>query len=508
MLNQLTSTNHQHSLVITKLSRWTTHWLLNLIAVLPALWITASASASANINKPSSWPQNARLILKEQGQKLNHTITVTSPNNFKLGFENGLNYGLSQWYDLYHDPQQTTDLTDNHTNYIPEHEQGALFNQCINPHDLIAHVASAKGLYRYVPRGVKIIENGPIRVVIENRHHPMLGRKNQTLEFVTRYSIYADGKIFITNTLTASKAQSLTMWRNSIIGLSDPTYKVTPQQGQMTVKNDRIIDSTKQWQTNQWRGLQLNLPDWRSFNITHNDKNTLTLGKQLSGTKKPLVDGRYQIDSNPIKFGWLRGDSIAMPRQWHDKKAKFIYAYWDPSTPAPFNNWTDASIMLIPAANNPKQGNGAGIHGWKGFKRVYYEYGKLDLAANQSIRQHYLMVLGSNQNSRLADLRHHANADKLANQYLAAANQPAFRLASGSYMVNLDGGVYNHLTSKSGLVYVYEINSSNDLTLFLDGRQLIINQDYLRQNLGNGSQLIQLNPALSQYDTLAMLENY
>ena len=362
----------------------------------------------------------APLSLKtsEQGEGLSHKVIVESPGNFRIAFENGLNYGLSQWFDLYHDPQALIDLTDNATNYIPYHEQGALFNQCLNPDDLIAHVAGAKNQFKDVARSLTILESGPDKVVLENAHHPMLGKKNESLLFKTRYTIYPDGKIYIKNTMHAIEPQEITMWRNSIVGLSDPTYKVNTEAGEFIVKGEKtILDASKKWKIDQWKGYQFNLPDWRSFDIVSNTHDTLVLGQQIAGASKALSGGTYKIDSNPIKYGWLRGDSVAFPKQWHEKMSKFIYAHWDPATPEPYKNWTSASIMLVPSPKNEKQGFGAGIHGWKGFKRVYYEYGGFSMKKDESISQDYLMVLGSNNNENLADLRSTEVANQVADQY-------------------------------------------------------------------------------------------
>ncbi|WDE95770.1 hypothetical protein PQO03_08585 [Lentisphaera profundi] len=372
------------------------------------------------------------LKTSQEGKGLNHKIIVESPGNFRLAFENGLNYGLSQWFDLKHDPDALFDLTDNATNYIPVHEQGALFNQCLNPDDLIAHVAGAKNHFKEVPRSIKVLERSPIKVVLENSHHPMLGKKNEGLLFKTRYTIYPDGKIFIKNTLIAIEAQDITMWRNSIVGLSDPTYKVNTDSGKMIIEADKTMtDKSKKWKTDQWSGYQLNLPDWRSYEIISNTENTLALGKQISGANKPLLAGDYKIDSRRTKFGWLRGDSVAFPKTWHEKTSKFIYAYWDPSTPEPYKSWSSASIMLVPSPANEKQGFGAGIHGWKGFKRMYYEYGSFSMKKDESISQEYLLVLGSNTSKVLPDLRSREVALKIAEEYRATCTNKSSYPSAG-----------------------------------------------------------------------------
>ena len=98
------------------------------------------------------------------------------------------------------------------------------------------------------------------------------------------------------------------MWRNSIVGLSDPTYMVRSEAGEMVVvESKKVVDKSKKWRVNQWQGFQLNLPDWRSFDIISNSEDTLVLGQQIARGQKPLKGGKYKIASNPVKFGWLRG---------------------------------------------------------------------------------------------------------------------------------------------------------------------------------------------------------
>jgi hypothetical protein len=454
-----------------------------------------------------NWVCAAPLTLKttQEGQGLSHRVIVESPANFKLVFENGLNYGLSQWFDLHHDPKALIDLTDNPI--VPEtpNEQGALFNQCLNPDDMIAHVAGARSLFKDVLRSIKIIEQGPLRVILENRHHPMFGRiKNDGLLFKTRYTIYADGKIFINNMLIGLKAQQITMWRNSIVGLSDPSYKANTLQGQMTVVNNKVIDKTQNWRVNQWVGFQLNLPDWRSFNIKSNTKDTLVLGRKIAGSNKPISAGPYELDSKQVKYGWLRGDEIAFPHQWHKDNASFIYASWDPTTPAPNTNWTSASIMLVPAPGNEKQGHGVGLHGWRGFKRMYYEYGGFYLKKDQTISQDYMLVLGSNSNKNLPDLRHHNNATKTAKKYIKSTKFKSFDASDGSFDITLKKGAYNFLTAKEGFPYAFEVNSTAELQLYLDGDLLVKDRDYLIQPTSKDGQILKLAQRFTAYDTLAM----
>lgn len=314
----------------------------------------------------SVYAENVGLKLSETGKGLDHTVAVESPGLFKLGFENGLNYGLTQWYDLVNDPQAKIDISQNHTGYLPEHAQGALFNQCLNPDDLIGHVVSARNQFKETPRSIKILEKGPARVVLENSYHPMLGKQNIELLFNTHYVIYPTGKIYIKNTFTALSPQEITMWRNSVLGLGDPAYQTKADTGTVELSGENVLtDKTKKWKVDQWKGFQVNLPGWISFEIDSNTENTLKVGKQVAGGKK-LTGGKYSIATQQTKYGWLRGDSVTFPKSWHKGSADFIFACWDKSSPSPYTDWTKASIMLSPFPGNPKQGEHVGLHGWGG----------------------------------------------------------------------------------------------------------------------------------------------
>lgn len=108
-------------------------------------------------------------------------------------------------------------------------------------------------------------------------------------------------------------------------------------------------------------------------------------GKVLWQTEQP--------EEYAIIYGWIRCDSTTQPVSYHREPASFVFAFWDPATPEPYSTWTSASILLVPDADNPRQGHGGRLHGWRGCKRLYYEYGEIVLKAGDSITQNYLIQL-------------------------------------------------------------------------------------------------------------------
>jgi len=447
--------------------------------------------------------EQIELKLSETGTGLDHTVIIESPGMFKLGFENGLNYGLSQWFDLVNDPQAKVDISHNYTDYLSAHAQGALFNQCLNPDDLIGHVASAKLHFKDTPRSIKIIESGPVRVIVENSYHPMLGKQNKTLLFNTRYVIYPTGKMFIKNIFTALKPQTITLWRNSILGVGDPAYSLNADKGiiELTEKNV-LTDKTKKWKLNQWKGYQITLPGWNSFEIAANTETTITVGKQLSGGK-PLSSGEYTISTQRTKYGWLRGDSVKFPKTWHNKSSDFILACWDKTTPKPYSEWTKASVMLTPFPNNPKQGGGAGLHGWSGYKRTYYEYGKFEMKQDEKITQYYMINLGAENSEFLPNII----SKEIAKTYADDYRQPVilkngeFSKQNGCYILN------NHKIDfdAAGIERIYpvfQLTGNSTPKVKLNNAKLQEGKDYISQINKNNQVIVQILRKLSNKNTL------
>jgi len=433
------------------------------------------------------------LTLSEDGEGLDHIVTVESRDLFKLGFENGLNYGLTQWFDLVADPQAERDLSQNHTGYLPEHAQGALFNQCLNPHDLIGHVVSARRQFKKTPRSIKVLERGPVRVVVENSYHPMLAKQDTDLLFNTRYVIYPTGKIFIVNTLTALEMQEITMWRNSVLGLGDPSFDIRSDAGVATLSGERELSVPgKHWKPDVWRGRQVTLPGWTAFEIVGNSATTLTIGRQLSGSK-PLSGGNYVIGSQATVFGWLRGDSVTFPKTWHKEPAEFLFCNWDKATPPPLTDWTQASIMLVPFPGNPRQGGGGGLHGWKGYKRLYYEFGTFSLQKNESVTQYYMMQLGTEHSGILPHIGSRDAARVYADDYRIPLNvaNATFDKRNGYYALAGTEAVFD-IGERTTVFPVFALAGSAVPEVLLNGQHLRPGIDYIGQINDDGTVVVQL----------------
>jgi len=355
--------------------------------------------------------------VSESGADLDHEVTVEAAKRFRLVFEARKNYGITKWFDLSGDPYGKTDLLSNPTGYIPSHAQGALFNQCLNPGDLIGHVAAAGSVHKDIPRSIRIVGSLPDRAIIENRYSPVLGRANPDLVFTTRYVIHGDGRIYVRSTLSAVTAQKITLWRNCIVTLGDPTFHTNVAE-KLTAElrgPDQLLVSNAEWQPSEWVGHVAEQDGYRYYDIVHNTRNVLTV-KPRNPQREPS-GGALSIRSHPTRYGWLRCDSVSQPIAWHRDPAEFIYAYWDPNTPEPYQNWTKASIMLVPRPANARQGYGGRLHGWRGCKRMFFETGAFELGPGDSVTQHYLIQLGSCGDDVLPDLSDLATCRRIARQY-------------------------------------------------------------------------------------------
>lgn len=460
------------------------------------------------------------MSVTESGTGIDHTVTVESAGQFRLVFEAAMNYGLSKWYDLVNDPAASLDIAQNPTNYLPQHEQGALFNQTMSPGDLIGHIVAAKKCQPDLYRSLTIVENTPVRSVIEVSYHPMIGTANNILIlFNDRYHVYPDGKIYITHKMHSDIDQSLTDWRNFVIGLGDPSFNPVNDSGTNGAYDsvtNTITDMSKSWLTNQLAGYMVNSYGSKWI-ISGNSTNVLQLGTWLGGAISP-VSGTYTIGSTQDKYGWVRATDFMNPYNYSSNVAKYIFEYWDPTTPAPNTHWTKASIMLVPKANNPYQGKQL-RHEWQGFKRWFYDAGAVKLAAGQDIIQYYMLQLGADNSSILPNIICSAVADPYANDYL----NPGTLLVTTGTFTGYDATEGTYLITANNNQTLFQINGTNykrikpafKITgynskkapqITMDGQPKQIGTDFTAALLNSSTLLVQLQSDIGTNATISLSE--
>ena len=387
-------------------------------------------------------PAYAGLTLIDSGSGINRVVTIESSGQFRLAFEAAMNYGLSKWYDLVNDPTASLNILANPTNYLPVHAQNAIFNQCIAQGDVIGHVISASLDWPDVARSLTIIENGPLRVIVENSYSPMLdGSVNTNIVFTDRYWIYHSGQIYISHKLHSLTTQSVGEWRNSVIGLGDPFYLGSGDTMSAIADNGvrTLTDSTKSWATNQWANYAVQEGN-ETWLIVSNTATALTVGAKIGGGgADTLISTTYNIETSEYHGGWIRASASENPWTYGGSQS-YIFEYWDPATPAPNTNWTKASVMLVPAPGNPSQGV-ISTHGWQGFKRFYYGGLDLNLTAGQDIIQYYMIQLGTQGSGILPNINSSTVAGPIASVYLADQTPPTIDITDTSSSYHISGRV-------------------------------------------------------------------
>lgn len=297
----------------------------------------------------------------------------------------------------------------------------------------------------------------------------------------TAYTIYPTGRIGIIHSIKSEEKQVIELWRNSTISLGDPSYRFDGvAKGNGTLKGTVVADPSQCWKSDEFAGMQVNFPDWITYEILGNSATELNLGRQLTGGKS-ASDGSYWINSRNGKYGWLRCSDLQSPYSWQGSVSEYLREYWDPSTPEPYRNWTKASIMLVPKPDNPKQG-GQGIHGWDRFKRFYYEHGRFDMNAGETITQFYMIQLGTSGDKLLPDLSEPETARIHAASYRnpatlefssGSAMDPAFDFGRASYKIRAAAGkVAFKITGSRCLRPVFEvkgISGDSPLKIQVDG---------------------------------------
>jgi hypothetical protein len=369
-----------------------------------------------------------------------HRFFIEAPGEFRIGFVRAMNYGLSEWYDLHHDPDAKSNLTRRDLGKAANGFQGALFNQVINPHDVIAHIGLAGTRFKDVEKTLEIIEDGPLRVIVEASYYTMLSSTvSKEFKLRTRYAIYPTGRIYIRNTLTFEADYTLTTWRHATISLGDPQHYAygTKEKGTAELVDAATIrNPTAQWPPGALKNMVLQQPKWNTWLITDNTETQLTVGRQLSG-RDALAPGAYEIGSSETVYGWLRGNSVTNPHAWSNKSAAFAFVYWDKTTPAPYADYSRASLLLAPAPEN-RFGGSPALHSWLGFKRYYYGGDmKIPGKKGEAIVQHYFIQLGAEESALLPDIRTADVGRPFATSYLTPIPGLTFDRSDGCYRLDL-----------------------------------------------------------------------
>jgi hypothetical protein len=307
---------------------------------------------------------NGEMRLVDSGSGLSRTVTVESTGLFRLVFEAADNWGIAQWYDLVNDPSARTNLTGpgfGVTKDISTAEPG-LFQQVF---------------YGTTPNDPKLYTRAA------GSYFPKSPRTFNILED-------SPARVVV-QAISSPVTNAVGVLSNVTV---DVTYYIYPN-GKIYIHS--ILRVAKAQTASEWRCAALGLSD-------------------------PTSADPY---SGPDSTGWIRSSASQNPYEYAEAAERYIFAYWRASTtPAPYKNFTKASILLIPNPRNPNQGR-QGRHNWHGWKRWYYGNVSLNMTAGQSLTQDYLIQLGTQGSGVLPDIKSSAVADPIAQAYFANPTPPS-----------------------------------------------------------------------------------
>ena len=354
--------------------------------------------------------------LTRAGTGINETVTVEAQGLYRLVFEAGDNWGCAQWYDLVNDPAANVNLTKSTDVGIisgPDKEEPGLFNMV---------------WYGTQPNDPKLYMHAA------KYDFPNTARSFTVLESnPNRVVVEAVSHPM----LPAGVLDNLTV---------KVQYSIYPD-GRIYI-DSHMTAAAPQNITSEWRCAVMGLCD---------PPNT------QSGA--------------PDSAGWIRSTTTQNPYNWTAGPEKYIYAYWSKSTPAPYADFTKASVMLVPinlTGGNPDMVK-QGAHGWTGFKRWYYSsYGAISMAAGETITQHYLLQLGAENSSILPNLSTSAVCNPIANAYIADPTPPPVQTyclgdANGDGFVTFQDYIVLELNfGKSGSTWAMGDFNGDGVTNFKD----------------------------------------
>ncbi len=328
-----------------------------------------------NSNTPAIVPAatlNNSLQLSYSGSVGTRLVTVIAPGQFELIFDEGDNWGIAYWYDLVNDPGTTTNLLGPAYVPGPGHDislaEPGLFNRTYYDN--------------FPPSDAKQFDRASFY------YFPNSPRQLSILEYnSSRIIIQTKGEPAVTATGVV----------NNLIGTTQ--YTIYP--------NGRIYVHYVATLTN-------------AFNFVSNIFSDVTL-------EDPTQLGTNPPDSQ----GWIRASATQNPYTSVAGAESYLFAYWSPSTPAPYTGYTKASVLLV---RNPANlhDNGQVIHSWAsgtGFGVVRWGWSSaaenFNIGAGGTLTEDMLIQLGTQGSTVLPNITTSTVAGPIAAFYIANPSPPA-----------------------------------------------------------------------------------
>jgi hypothetical protein len=348
--------------------------LLNTIKANAPTWTNSGSAASVvgglafseNLCTPlATFPQATGLRAAYDNNGLDGTqeLTITVPGQFKIGFEQADNWGLAQWFDLVNDPSATTNLLQ------PACPAGS---------------CNAGSLQQAEP-----------------------GMFN-----VTYYS-FADEKQFQKSShyFFPVAPRSLNILEHNSSRIVVETQSLPAVTSQDVLNN---VTGTARYY------IYSNGQIYVHYTCKVTNAVTITAGKFSDITfEDPTQTGTAPPDSQ----GWIRASATQNPYSSNAGVETYLFAYWGPSTPNPYTNYTKASIMIVHSPTN-SQGSQV-IHSWgsgtgHGVVRWGWLWPATDtaLGAGGSISIDYLIQIGTQGSTLLPNITSSTVAGPIATAYI------------------------------------------------------------------------------------------
>ena len=404
------------------------------------------------------------LKFTESGAGVEHQIHVEIPGKVRVGFENGMGYGLTQWFDLAHDPEAKTDLAHNPVIVHPGQrsqwpvddkmyrwlqfiEQGSLINTVYYTPDWHSYIVGLKDKFKNLPRSCAIIEKNAVRVVLESRCVPTYSTApvddaGPYAEDTARYHIYANGRILARTTSRFRKEFTAKVVRYGVIGLGDPTFfdsEWSENAGLQLVDSTHARLESAGWTPGVWKGRLLRVKKdgkEQKAEILGNTEDVLTL-KSIEPVSAPL---QWCLAADGRKYGWLRSTNEQDPFVYTGRIAKYIFVHWDKTTPAPWTDWSHASVLLVPHPNQKYDSNLP--HNLKWYKRHDFQKHDVLFEADKEQAHLWMMQLGTEGDALLPDIASIPAAARQAKWYEEQMALPEAKLdpLEGTYDLQITSG--------------------------------------------------------------------
>jgi hypothetical protein len=338
-------------------------------------------------------PAAAQLSVVTAGSGINQTVTVESSGLFRLIFSATDNWGMSDYYDLVNDPTASTNLAlANSVNFpvVPcSRENGIPQITFYGDNDKKESMYVAGCSFSGSARSITVLESTPAQVILQTVGHPIDSTPSIDTNITTTitYYIQPDGHIYINEKVGVVSAVNL--------------------------DSDNFVLE-----------VALNDPSGGSSTTTTS--------------------------------GWIRATDSGNPFSSTSPWANYAFAYWNTSDPS-FPNFTKASILLVPgkSARNLWSTGGQILHGWctgtcgNGFgtQRWGFRTGNGDtnfnLGAGGSLSWDWMIVLGTQNSTKMSNFTSSAVAGPIANAYIngpvITANAPTVNQGGTLQFTELEG---------------------------------------------------------------------